>query len=157
MRAFLVSAFLLLPGVSLSDPSTRLVFPVTGSHVSSPFGVRLDPLTNIPRHHGGIDLPAPTGTPVRALMEGTVIYRDTLHSYGSLVVLRHNDGITTHYGHLSAVLVELGELVKAGQILGAVGSTGRATGSHLHLEVRRNGATEDPLSYLPYISQKGVG
>ena len=157
MRAILLSAFLLLPGISLSDQTTRLVFPVTESVVSSPFGVRLDPLKKIPRHHNGIDLPAPTGTTVRAVMEGTVIYRDELQGYGSLVVIRHREGLTTHYGHLSAVMVGLGEHVKAGKILGAVGSSGRATGAHLHFEVRRNGVSEDPLRYLPFVEQKGQG
>lgn len=157
MRGLPLLLFLLLPGVSLSDQELALVFPLSQSAISSPFGIRVDPLKNTLRHHNGIDLPAPIGTPVRALMDGTIIFRDELSGYGTLVVLRHSDGLTTHYGHLSSVMVELGKQVKAGQILGAVGATGRATGAHLHFEVRRHGEVEDPLTYLPFLGQKGQG
>jgi murein DD-endopeptidase MepM/ murein hydrolase activator NlpD len=99
--------------------------------------------------HPGIDLPAPAGTPVHAAGVGRVVLaRPTIGGYGNLVAVRHADGVETFYAHLSRILVAPGEHVTVGSLLGLVGSTGRASGPHLHFEVRVRGAAVDPLPAL---------
>jgi murein DD-endopeptidase MepM/ murein hydrolase activator NlpD len=83
---------------------------------------------------------------------GTVIFADPYGSYGNLVVLRHANEITSHYGHCDSVAVSVGDRVRAGQVIARVGNTGGSTGPHLHLEIRRNGAPQDPEAVLPGIS-----
>lgn len=99
--------------------------------------------------HTGLDFPAPTGTAVAATAPGRVTYAgDTGGSYGRMVKVRHSAGLETWYAHLSAVSVQRGQIIGAGDTLGAVGSTGNTTGPHLHLEVRVNGQHRDPAPYL---------
>jgi murein DD-endopeptidase MepM/ murein hydrolase activator NlpD len=124
-----------------SPSAAGLVWPVLGP-VTSPFGPRWG------RMHEGIDIAAPSGTPIRAAAAGTVIYSGWLGGYGNLVVLDHGNGLATAYAHQSSIAVGSGQSVLQGQVIGYVGSTGNATGSVLHFEVRVNGAPVDPLGYL---------
>ncbi len=120
------------------------VAPVNG-RISSPFGLRTDPLSGAHRHHGGLDLAAPAGTPVLGAGAGVVVRAENAGNYGNLVVLDHGDGLETRYAHLNDIEVKVGDRVEAGTPVGSVGDTGRTTGPHLHFEVRRNGSAENPL------------
>ncbi|PJZ71567.1 peptidase M23 [Leptospira perolatii] len=113
--------------------------------VSSNFGRRRDPFTKKSTFHGGIDLAADLGTPVYASADGIVSYSNEKGGYGNLIVLKHNLGYETRYGHLSKLLVDAGTRVKKGELIGKVGSTGRATGNHLHFEVLRNSQKQRPV------------
>ncbi len=120
--------------------------PVEG-RVSSSFGWR-NVSVNGNRYHGGLDLAAPLGTPVRAARTGIVTRAGWWGTYGNVVVLDHGDGSETRYAHLSSVLVRVGQALRQGDVLGKVGSTGASTGPHLHFEVRFDGRAVDPLPYL---------
>ena len=117
--------------------------------MTSGFGMRVHPLSGSPRLHAGIDLGAPTGTPIRAAAGGTVVVAGVMGGYGTTVDIRHADGTTTRYAHQSRVLVRSGQQVAAGQVIGLVGSTGASTGPHLHFEVRTPAGPVDPRSWLP--------
>lgn len=103
-------------------------------------------MTQDQRFHAGIDLAAPTGTPVRAVADGQVRVADGVGGYGRLIELDHGQGWTTRYGHLQAQTVRVGTWVRAGDIIALVGLTGRSTGPHLHFEIRRHGQPVDPLT-----------
>jgi len=118
-----------------------LIWPVDGVVVSG-FGMRWG------RMHEGIDIAAPSGTPIRAAATGTVIHSGWLGGYGNLVVLDHGNGLATAYAHASAILVGVGMQVSQGETVSLVGSTGHSSGPHLHFEVRVNGVAVDPLLYL---------
>jgi murein DD-endopeptidase MepM/ murein hydrolase activator NlpD len=122
--------------------------PIPAARFSSRFGTRNDPFLNRPAFHAGLDFVAATGTEVRAAGEGTIVSADWSGGYGQLVEIRHARGVTTRYGHLSAILVRPGERVAAGTPIGLVGSTGRSTGPHLHYETRRDGEPVDPAFFL---------
>lgn len=115
--------------------------PTRGS-ISSRFGMRSR------RHHDGLDIAAPLGTPVKAADGGDVIFVGTNGTYGKLIKIDHGAGFQTWYGHLSKYNVKVGDKVYKGQIIGAVGSTGRSTGPHLHFEIRKNGSPVNPSNYL---------
>jgi murein DD-endopeptidase MepM/ murein hydrolase activator NlpD len=100
------------------------------------------------RHHHGIDIGAPIGTPITAARDGVVTFAGWLGGYGVLVILDHGAGLTTWYGHASKVLVEVGQRVQDGQLIARVGTTGHVTGPNLHFEVRRNNRPLDPLQFL---------
>lgn len=115
--------------------------------ISSGFGTRVDPLTHQHATHAGIDLPAATGSGVRAAFDGVVSRADPdAGGYGQLVVIDHGDGTETRYAHLSAIDVRPGQKVTQGETLGAVGSSGRSTGPHLHFELRHDGQPLDPTT-----------
>jgi murein DD-endopeptidase MepM/ murein hydrolase activator NlpD len=118
-----------------------LIWPVDGVVVSG-FGMRWG------RMHEGIDIAAPSGTPIRAAAAGTVIHSGWLGGYGNLVVLDHGNGLATAYAHASVLLVGVGVHVSQGETVSLVGSTGNSSGPHLHFEVRVNGVAVDPLLYL---------
>lgn len=100
------------------------------------------------RHHDGIDIAAPYGTPVLAAKAGRVIFAGWYYSYGRTVIVDHSNGVTTLYGHNSRLLVRVGEAIEAGELISRVGSSGRSTGPHLHFEIRVNGRPVNPLKYL---------
>lgn len=126
----------------MPQPTLR-VLPVAGE-VSSSFGRRTDPIEGDVRGHAGVDIAAPEGAPVRSAADGVVVRSGRAGGYGNLVVVDHGGGLQTRYGHLSRIDVEPGARVAAGATVGAVGQTGRATGSHLHFEVRQDGRAVDP-------------
>lgn len=121
----------------------RLLAPVA-ARVSSAYGARRDPLTGEAAFHAGIDLAAPRGTPVRAAADGEVVFSGRAGDAGNLVELRHRDGTRTRYAHLESSDVRAGDVVRAGEVIGAVGSSGRTTGAHLHFVVERQGRVIDP-------------
>jgi murein DD-endopeptidase MepM/ murein hydrolase activator NlpD len=127
--------------------SGTLTLPVAGP-VTSPFGPRTSPTTGAQEFHEGIDIGAPQGTPIRAAASGTVTFAGQMSGYGNVVILSHAGGLETRYAHQSAMSVTAGQTVAAGEVIGAVGATGEATGPHLHFEVRRNGVAVDPAPYL---------
>lgn len=116
--------------------------------VSSAYGMRTDPFNGQVKFHQGVDIAAPAGTPVRAAADGKVIFSGQMAGYGNLVEVDHGNGWVTLYGHNAANLVAVGEDIKAGQAVGLVGSTGRATGPHVHFEVRKAGKAVNPDSFL---------
>ena len=118
--------------------------PVDFPRISSSFAMRLHPILNSWRHHNGIDFAAPSGTPVRAVGDGVVEFAGTQNGYGNIVVLKHRNNQSTAYAHLSRIDVRDGQSVSQGEFIGAVGSTGWATGPHLHFEFRVNGEYQDP-------------
>jgi murein DD-endopeptidase MepM/ murein hydrolase activator NlpD len=122
--------------------------PAPGSPISSGFGGRSDPFLGEPAFHSGVDFRQPTGAGVSATADGTVITAGWSGGYGQLVEIRHASGFSTRYGHLATLLVQEGQRVRLGEIIGRVGSTGRSTGAHLHYEVRRDGQAVNPARYL---------
>ena len=123
--------------------------PVIGEvEFTSGFGVRSDPFLGRPAMHTGLDFRAATGDPVRATANGKVIASGWMGGYGRMVEIDHGNGLSTRYGHLSEIHVKIGDVIKIGQVIGAVGSTGRSTGPHLHYETRIDGDAVDPQKFL---------
>src|SRR5499426_4337692 len=123
--------------------------PLAGElEFSSGFGVRMDPFIRSLAMHTGLDLRASTGEPVRATAAGKVVFTGWSGGYGKMVEVDHGNGLSTRYGHLSAIDVSEGQNVRVGQIVGKVGSTGRSTGPHLHYETRIDGDAVDPQKFL---------
>jgi len=118
------------------------IWPVKGT-INSGFGPR-----GI-SSHDGIDIGAPEGTPIRAIEKGEVIYSDQLRGYGNIIIVRHTGGFISVYAHNEANLVREGQAVSRGEVIARVGNTGRVTGPHLHFEIRKHNAAQDPLRYLP--------
>ena len=120
-----------------------VIWPIQGK-INSPYGPRGK------EFHAGIDIASPNYQEVKAAMDGEVILaRNSNTGYGQLVVLRHDRGFSTVYGHLNVIIAREGEAVRQGQAVGGVGSTGKSTGPHLHFEVRHDGRPIDPLPLLP--------
>ena len=123
--------------------------PVIGEvEFTSGFGVRSDPFLGRPAMHTGLDFRAASGDPVRATANGKVVSSGWAGGYGRMVEIDHGNGLSTRYGHLSEIGVRVGEQIKIGQVIGAVGSTGRSTGPHLHYETRIDGDAVDPQKFL---------
>jgi murein DD-endopeptidase MepM/ murein hydrolase activator NlpD len=123
--------------------------PVVGEvEFTSGFGVRSDPFLGRPAMHTGLDFRAATGDPVRATANGKVVSSGWLGGYGRMVEIDHGNGLSTRYGHLSEIHVKVGDVIKIGQLIGAIGSTGRSTGPHLHYETRIDGDAVDPQKFL---------
>ncbi len=140
--------------VEVAQQRDRLLYVVpmrwpTWGRVSSNYGWRNDPFTGRRAWHAGVDIAAPTGRSVVATAEGKVIFTGWNGNYGKCVIVRHQFGYETVYGHLSKILVNTGDAVKKEQIIGQVGSTGRSTGPHLHYEVRRYSEVINPWPHLP--------
>ncbi len=128
-----------------------MIWPVAiaGTVITSPYGTRLHPIQGIIKFHQGVDIGGTGyGAPVVAVMDGIVTYAGWLGSYGNCVMVYHGNGITTLYGHGQAVLTQHGAEVKQGDVIMQTGSTGNATGPHLHFEVRTNGTTANPLNFV---------
>ena len=126
---------------------TPSLWPIRG-WMTSRFGIRADPYTGEKSMHSGVDLAAAAGTKVIAPADGMVIFAGSRGAYGKMIIVEHGMGIVTHYGHLSTVLVRVGDDIERGQHIGAVGNTGRSTGPHLHYEVRVDGIPVDPEQYV---------
>ncbi len=134
--------------------SRALVFvpvrkPVSGEiDLSSPFGVRVDPFLRIPAMHTGLDFRGEVGDPIRATAAGTVTVAGWSGGYGKMVEIDHGNGLSTRYGHLSQIDVDIGDKIRIGQVVGRLGSTGRSTGPHVHYETRIDGEPVDPQRFL---------
>lgn len=122
--------------------------PIESGWISSHFGKRTDPFHGGQEHHGGIDFASKYGSPIKAVASGVVTFAGDRSGYGIMVEINHGNGYATRYGHCSEVLVTVGDLVKKGQEISLVGSTGRSTGPHVHFEVVRNGAIVNPREYV---------
>jgi murein DD-endopeptidase MepM/ murein hydrolase activator NlpD len=127
--------------------------PLEQGAIGSRFGWRIDPFNGRSAMHEGMDFNAPGGTPIVAAGAGMVVFAGWHHSYGHQVDIDHGAGLVTRYAHASRLLVREGDIVRQGQKVAEVGSTGRSTGAHLHFEVRVNDEARDPLNYL----RTGVG
>lgn len=122
--------------------------PIGVGYNSSSFGRRADPFTGRTAFHEGLDFTATVGTPIYAAAGGVVTVSEQMPDYGKIVKISHGAGMETRYAHASELLVSVGQVVKKGQMIARVGSTGRSTGPHLHFEVRRDGAPLDPRKFL---------
>ena len=127
--------------------ATPSIWPTRGG-LTGFFGARSDPFTGEPEHHSGLDISAQKGQSVYATADGVVQSATYTGDYGNLIVIRHEFGLSTRYGHLSAYKVKAGDAVKRGDVIGLVGSTGRSTGAHLHYEILVNGQLMNPLQLL---------
>jgi len=125
----------------------KLIRPLQG-RISSGYGYRVHPIYRVRKMHTGVDFAAPTGTPIRAAADGTVVHAARWGGYGNCIILDHGGGLATLYGHCSRLAVKEGGTVTQGQVVGYVGSTGLSTGPHLHFEVRRDGQPVDPMPLL---------
>ncbi len=129
---------------TLMIPSSRPIEVPVGSG----FGFRSDPFTGRGALHTGLDFPSPVGTEIHAAAGGVVRTAEMHPEYGLMLEIDHGNGLTTRYGHTSKVLVKVGDLVKRGQVVADVGTTGRSTGPHLHFEVLVDGIPQDPQRFL---------
>lgn len=134
-----------IPQRAVSVPSRM---PLEGSSLTSGFGMRTHPVLGGRRQHAGIDLAAPTGTPVYATADGVIGRADWYSSYGLYISINHGASMETRYAHLSRLAVAAGDNVTKGDLIGYVGSTGRSTGPHLHYEVRVEGLAVNPIPYM---------
>lgn len=123
-------------------------WPVRSGWVSSYYGMRRDPFHGRPAFHQGIDFAASKGTEIRSAAAGMVEFAGDKEGYGLMVQIRHGNGYQTRYGHANKLLVKSGQMIKRGQVIAQVGSTGRSTGPHLHFEVLKNGKAANPLKFL---------
>ena len=140
------------PTMGVSIPSRA---PLAVGSTSSGYGMRTHPVLGGARAHKGIDLAAPTGTPVYATADGTVGRADWFSSYGLYVAIEHGSDLETRYAHMSRLAVAAGQRVNKGDIIGYVGSTGRSTGPHLHYEVRVGGEAVNPIPYMAETGNAG--
>lgn len=145
-----------IPTVNLSEAEAKLdkyietvptLWPAAG-HLSDTFGYRRDPFTRRKTFHEGLDIGAPYGTDIKAAASGKVTMAARYSGYGRAVIIDHGHGLSTLYGHTSKLLVKEGQLVKKGDVIAKVGSSGRSTGPHLHFEVRLYNTPVDPAQYL---------
>lgn len=124
------------------------VMPIAIGLITSSFGMRIDPITRSRALHEGQDFAAPVGTPILAAASGVVIEATTHPEYGQMIDIDHGNELVTRYAHASSLMVRRGDLVRRGQQIARVGSTGRSTGAHLHFEVRTAGVAVDPVRFL---------
>lgn len=139
------------PNVNIQFTGGYLIWPVAvnGTVITSPYGYREHPIQGVVKLHQGLDIGgASFGAPIVAALDGIVSYAGELGSYGNCVMIDHGNGITTLYAHGQKILTEKGKVVKQGDLIMEVGSTGNSTGPHCHFEVRANGYTQDPLKYV---------
>ena len=127
--------------------STPSIWPTEG-WISSPFGARRSPFTGRKEFHKGLDISNRRGTPIYAPAKGTISFTGVDGGYGKSIVIRHGAGLMTRYAHLQRWLVQRGQAVTRGQLIGYMGNTGRSTGPHLHYEVRLNGVVVNPMRYI---------
>ncbi|MBL7663134.1 M23 family metallopeptidase [bacterium] len=157
---YLIIAYCAAPLAIASPLRTELgmfVFPLMAAKLSSKYGTRKHPVYRYVRHHNGVDLQAPEGSHVRAVKNGQIVFADNYAGYGKLVTIDHGNGYASLYGHLDEILVNPGTIVKAGTLIGRVGSTGISSGPHLHFEWRQNGKSIDPLKVFPNLTSSAAG
>ncbi len=145
---------------ALSDAAAKLPLakPTDSGAQSSGFGVRFDPFTGRPAFHSGLDFAGGIGTPIYVTAPGVVSFTGERSGYGNTIEVDHGHGFKTRYAHLSAIGVTVGQHVALGERIGAMGSTGRSTGPHLHYEVWVNGRAENPDRFVKagdYVQQAG--
>lgn len=134
--------------------------PLETATMTSSFGMRTHPILGGRRKHRGIDLAAPSGTPVYATADGVIAMAERYSTYGNYIQIEHGGGMETRYAHLSGYNVEPGQVVQKGDLIGFVGTTGRSTGPHLHYEVRVDGEAVDPRPYMITVEMalaEGIG
>lgn len=125
--------------------------PLDKYWLSSDYGYRKNPFGGEQQFHKGIDMAAPEGTPVYACKAGKVISATKLDAtFGNYIVIKHSNGLSSIYAHLSKMIVKMGEAVSTGQKIGEVGKTGKVTGAHLHFEIRQNGQATNPNAYIKW-------
>ncbi|MGB4064991.1 MAG: M23 family metallopeptidase [Azonexus sp.] len=132
----------------VKDRLLPTILPVKDASLGSPFGHRSDPIAGLRSMHEGIDFSAEPGTPVVVAADGVVLSAAYHPEYGNLIEVDHGEGLTSRYAHLSRMDVQVGSLIKRGSQIGAVGTTGRSTGPHLHFEVRMLGVAQNPAHFL---------
>jgi len=154
--AALDRAFRRIDALSARVDHIPLLAPLANARVTSAFGSRTDPFLGTAAVHSGIDFSAALGTPVPAVAAGTIVEASYSGGYGNLVEIDHGNGLTTRYGHLSRIKVEIGDKVVRGQVVAESGSTGRSTGPHLHYEVHRNGVAVDPAGFMRAGRELGI-
>ncbi|MBJ7595486.1 MAG: M23 family metallopeptidase [Candidatus Dormibacteraeota bacterium] len=158
----LPSSIAIPPTTPINADGSQLIWAAHHVGIAQGFGPSPYPFEpaygGYPHFHTGIDLSGPYGTPIVAAADGVVAAADlSTVGYGNHVILAHAGGLLTLYGHLEAVLVKAGDAVKAGQVIGLLGSTGNSTGPHCHFEVRVNGTPVDPRPFLPALSAGATG
>ena len=136
------------PTVALPTVSVPSRMPLEQARVSSSYGMRDHPVLRKRARHNGIDLAAPSGTPIYATADGIVERANYFGSYGNYIQIGHGNAIETRFAHLSRIVVKDGAQVRKGDLIGFVGSTGRSTGPHLHYEVRIDGSPVDPRPFM---------
>ena len=136
------------PTVALPTVSVPSRMPLEQARVSSSYGMRDHPVLRKRARHNGIDLAAPSGTPIYATADGIVERANYFGSYGNYIQIGHGNAIETRFAHLSRIVVKDGAQVRKGDLIGFVGSTGRSTGPHLHYEVRIDGNPVDPRPFM---------
>lgn len=132
---------------------TPTAWPTVPNTITSEYGLRRDPFNFAPSFHSGIDIRGNYGTPVFATADGKVTFAEYYGGYGKTVKIRHSGMYVTLYAHLSSIDVQVGDRVKKGDIIGAIGSTGRSTGPHLHYEIIKNGKRVNPKPYFMFFVQ----
>ena len=136
------------------------VLPAAADYISSGFGYRADPFSGGGAFHAGLDFKGPTGAPIYAAAKGVVSFAGVKQGYGNCIEIDHGNGLMTRYAHMSRFIAQLGQPVAAGVQIGAIGSTGRSTGPHLHFEVRINDRAVNPRPFLesaPHVQQEVAG
>jgi murein DD-endopeptidase MepM/ murein hydrolase activator NlpD len=137
----------MFPTPMVDHSNVPSIWPVRGQ-ISAGFGQRLDPFSGEGAFHAGVDISAPRGAEVEAVADGIILQAGREGGYGNEILIDHGNGMTTKYGHLSRIYVLMGQAVRRGQIIGAVGMTGRATGPHLHYEILVHETPVNPAKYL---------
>jgi murein DD-endopeptidase MepM/ murein hydrolase activator NlpD len=136
------------------------VMPADSGEITSGFGYRSDPFTGSGAFHPGLDFRGAFGAPIHAAADGTVSFVGQIRGYGNVVEVSHGNGLLTRYAHMSKTMAKVGQKVAAGDVIGAIGSTGRSTGPHLHFEVRKNGSVVNPRPFLenaPHVLEEARG
>lgn len=136
------------PSSAVTTPTMSSLQPPAHGRLTSLFGMRNHPVLREEQHHDGIDISLPTGSPIQPVAAGTVTFAGENGGYGLLVEVAHENGLSSRYAHLSETMVSVGEQVSPGNTLGLAGQSGLATGSHLHLEIRRDRQPINPLLLL---------
>jgi murein DD-endopeptidase MepM/ murein hydrolase activator NlpD len=122
--------------------------PIVKGWMSSEYGMRTDPFHGDKRWHGGVDFAGRMGSDIIAVASGVVTWSGQRSGYGKMIEINHSDGFVTRYGHNSENIAKLGAIVKKGELIAKMGSSGRSTGPHVHFEVFKNGRTVDPATYI---------